>query len=176
MSEHAASGVAVPLDLVAVATRVVVEHVEAEFGQPVVGRLVSQDVIERLRPGRLHTSGPVVHRQVQLVDAEPPHRHVAACWALIVLDRLPDAVRAELGCGEPLDRLLTRHGTGWRGELLAEEGLLTPAAEASVDLSWLDPAGVVVELVRLASIGEDPVAVLIDEVPLRFSPSVAAPA
>ena len=100
---------------------------------------------------------------------------MAACWALIVPDRLPDAVRAELGSGEPLDRLLTRHDTGWRGELLAEEGLLAPAAEASVDLSWLDPAGVVVELVRLASIGEDPVAVLIDEVPLRSVPPAAWP-
>ena len=65
MSEDAASGVAVPLDLVAVGTRVIADHVEAEFGRPVLGRLVSQDVIERLRPGRrLHTSGPVVHRRI----------------------------------------------------------------------------------------------------------------
>jgi len=176
MSADEPAGVVVPLDLVAVGTRVIADHVEAEFGRPVVGRLVSQDVIPRLQPGRrLRTSGPVVHRHVRLVDAQPPHRHVAACWALIAPDRLPDAVRAELGSGEPLDRLLTRHGVPWRGELLTDEGLVSPATEASLDLSWLEPAGVVVELARVVSIGGEPVAILIDEVPLRSS-ALPAPA
>jgi hypothetical protein len=175
ISSTAVPGVAVPLDLVAVGTRVIADHVAVEFGRPVVGQLVSQDVILHLQPAeRLDTSGPVVCRQVQLVDAEAPRRAVAACWALVVADRLPDVIRAGLESGEPLDRLLTVFGSGWSAEVLTEEGAVLPAAEASVDLGWLGSAGMVVELSRLASIEGVPVAVLIDEVPLRSRPPVEA--
>jgi hypothetical protein len=174
------AGVVLPLDLVAAASRVVAEHsqprviaddVEAQFGRPVVGRLSSQDEIAHVReePGRgLQTSGPVVVRVVELVEQASPHRPLAVCHALIVPDRLPESVRAELGSGEPLDRLLTRHSVDWAATVQPEEGFVAPVGLVSGEFSWLgEAAGAAVELLRLISIGGQPVAVLIDELPLR---------
>jgi hypothetical protein len=149
--------------------RVVADRVEAEFGRQVVGVLLVHNEVRRvaLQTGRLRTAGPVLFRTVRLVDRLPPHRPMAVCWSLVVPERLPPPVRDALASGEPLDRLLARHGVPWRCDLLPEEGFVGPHREASSDFSWLEPAGSFVQMVRLLTIDRAPVAMLIDEVPLR---------
>jgi hypothetical protein len=184
-AEYETGGVVVPLDVVGAASRLVAEHlgaqvvadyIEAEFGRPVAGRLVSQDEIRRVEPGSgLRTRGPVVVRVVELVELAPPHRPLAVCHALIVPDRLPDPVRAELSSGEPLDRLLTRHRVEWTSTMQAEEGFVAPIEPIAAEFSWLgEAAGAVVELLRQVSVGGRPAAILIDELPLRSPHAVPA--
>ena len=183
MSTTEAAGVVIGLDLLAVASRVVAEHVqahvvadyvEAQFGRRARCRLISQEVIQHVRhdPGHgLDTAGPVLLREVVLTDETPPYRPLAACHALLVPDRLPDSARAELAtCADPLDRLLTRLGVDWHATLRTDEGFVSPFGLASCDFSWLgDEAGAALELTRLASIAGVPVAVLVDELPLPSS-------
>jgi hypothetical protein len=190
MATDEPTGVVLPLDLLSMAVEVVAEHVqahvvadyiEAQFGRRVVARLVSQELIPRLRhePGHgLDTGGPVLLREVVLVDAAPPHQPLAVCNALIVPDRLPDPVRAELASSaEPLDRLLTRHAVDWQATLQPDEGFVAPFGLASRDFSWLgEAAGAAVELLRLVQIGGRPVAVLVDELPLRSPRAEPTPA
>ncbi len=179
------AGVVLPLDLVAAASRVMAEHaqphvvaddVEAQFGRPVVGRLVGQDEIPRVVPGQgLQTGGPLLVREVELVEQAPPHRPLAVSHALIVPDRLPESVRAELGSGEPLDRLLTRHGVDWTAIVQPEEGFVAPVEVVAGEFAWLgEAAGAAVELLRVVSIAGRPVAILIDELPLRSPRAVPA--
>jgi hypothetical protein len=190
MPTDEATGVVVPLDLLAVAAEVVAEHVqahvvadyiEAQFGRRVVARLISQELIQRIHrePGQgLDTSGPILLREVVLVDEAPPHRPLAVSNALIVPDRLPDLIRAELASSaEPLDRLLTRRGVDWQVRLRSDEGFVAPFGLASRDFSWLgEEAGAAVELLRQVHVAGRPVAVLVDELPLpsrRAEPTLA---
>jgi len=86
---------------------------------------------------------------------------------MIVPGRLPAAVLADLeSSGEPADRLFTQHGVAWSAELLGEESYVASLAEAMVDLSWLEPDAVLVELVRRVLVDGLPVALLLDQLPL----------
>jgi hypothetical protein len=179
-----AGGSVIPLNVLGVASGVVVrygqartvaDYVQAQFGRQVRARLVSQDVIQRMHrdPGNgLDTDGPVLLREVVLAEETPPGRPLAACHALLVPDRLPDPVQAELAtCADPVDGLLARLGVAWTVTVRAEEGFVAPFGLASCDFSWLgEQAAAAVELTRLASIGGIPVAVLVDELPLPSSP------
>ncbi len=67
--------------------------------------------------------------------------------------------------GEPLDRLLTLHGVAWHGELLPDENRKTTVQEASAVFRWAAPDAPLLELTRFLTIGKEPLATLIDEVP-----------
>jgi hypothetical protein len=157
------------LDLAACLTIPVAQFVEERLGRPVAGQLVSQDMIPSIRPPglvKLRTSGPVTHRQVVLRDVLAPNLIVAACWAMFASDRVPEELRHDLATGgEPLDRLLTLHGVAWRAEVLPDENRKTAVREASARVRWARPDTPLLELTRFLLIGEEPLGVLIDEVP-----------
>jgi hypothetical protein len=190
MSTDEAAGVVVPLNLLPGAAelvaanarpQVVADDVAARFGRRVLARLVTHEVLSRIRhePGHgLDTGGPVVLREVILVDEGPPFRPLAACSELIVPDRLPEPVQVDLAStSDPLDRLLTRHRVDWQVILRPDEGFVAPLGMASRDFSWLgEQAGASVELLRLVSVHGRPVAVLIDELPLHSAESEPMPA
>ncbi len=177
VAEYAAAG-----------SRVVADDLAARFGRPVTGRHVgpvwTQHVtrdpaevarLESAPPGRrgLRTGRPLLRREVRLFDQAPPYRPLAYCQEMLVSDRLPAAVLAELeSSGEPVDRLLTTHGVSWTAELLGEDSYLAPLADAMVDLSWLEPDAVLVELVRRVVIDGQPVALLLDQLPLMAPASL----
>jgi hypothetical protein len=156
------------LDLSACLTLPVAQLVEERLGHAVYGQLANQDTIPSIKPPglvKLRTSGPVIHRHVVLRDAQSPHLVVAVCWAMVVADRLPAEVRRDLDGGEPLDRLLTLHGVAWQAELLPDENRKTTVQEASARFHWATPDTPLLELTRFVTIGDEPLATLIDEVP-----------
>jgi hypothetical protein len=144
----------------------VTDLVTGLLGRPVRPRLLSQQVIRRVRPPgllRLRTTGPVLHRHLRLEDSLPPHLPVAVLWALIVPWRLPEPVRAGLLGPQPLDQLLGRHGVRWRTE--PEETQVHSAAEASTEFRWAAPGTPLVEQSRLLVTDSGPVATTIEEIP-----------
>ncbi len=158
-------------DYAAVGSRVVADDLAARFGRPVTGRDVGR--MWRQRPVRdpaevaLQSGGPLLCRELRLFDQAPPYRPLAYCQEMIVPGRLPAAVLADLeSSGEPADRLFTQHGVAWSAELLGEESYVASLAEAMVDLSWLEPDAVLVELVRRVLVDGLPVALLLDQLPL----------
>jgi hypothetical protein len=157
------------LDLDAIRSRPVAELLEARFGRPIRGRLLSQDTITRVRPpglGKLQTTGPITHRHGILEDSLPPHLPVAVAWALTVEARLPISVRVGLvGTGEPLDRLLTSHHLPWTADL-TEDVIASPASTASSHFAWAPPGTPLIEITRILRLGNDPIAICIEEVPL----------
>jgi hypothetical protein len=166
------------LDLSAVCRQPVAALLEARLGRRLGGRLLSQDTITRVRPpglGKLLTTGPVVHRHVVLEDSLPPGLPVAVAWALFVSERLPVSVRVGLaGTGEPLDRLLTGHQLPWTAEL-AEDATTGAASQASAHFAWAPAGTPLLDLTRLLHVAGEPVAILIDEVPLLPWMGAAAP-
>jgi len=157
------------LDLTASLTLPVAQLVEERLGHAVYGQLADQDTIPSIKaPGlvKLRTTGPVTHRHVVLRDALPPNLVVAVCWAMFASDRIPAAVRQDLDAGgEPLDRLLTLHDLAWRAEVLPDENRKTTVREASATLRWATPGTPLLEVTRFVRLGEEPLGVLIDEVP-----------
>jgi hypothetical protein len=157
------------LSLDAIRRRPVADVLAERLGRPVRGLLVSQDTISPTRPPGLpvlRSTGPVVHRHVVLQDSRAPHLTVAVAWALMVEARLPRSARVGLaGTGEPLDRLLTSHRVPWTAEL-TERVDWHPVAEASAQFVWAVSGAPLIEVSRVLSVGGEPVAVLIDEVPL----------
>jgi hypothetical protein len=157
------------LSLDAIRSRPVADVLAERLGRPVRGLLLSQDTISPTRPPGLpvlKTTGPVVHRHVVLQDSRPPHLTVAVAWALMVETRLPRSARVGLaGTGEPLDRLLTGHRVAWTAQL-TERVSWHPVGEASAHFAWALSCTPMIEVSRLLSVGDEPVAVLIDEVPL----------
>jgi len=165
------------LDLTACRTTPVAQLVEDRLGHPVYGQLADQDTIPSIKPPglvKLQTTGPVTHRHVLLRDRQPPNWVVAVCWAMFVADRLPAEVKRDLDAGgEPLDRLLTQHGVAWQAEVLPDENRKTVVREASVTFRWAGPDTPLLELTRFLTINNEPLAILIDEVPQlpRLGPS-----
>jgi transcriptional regulator with XRE-family HTH domain len=138
-SDEATASAVVPLNLLDTAAelvaeftggRVVADFVERRFGRLVTARLVSYEVIQRIHhaPGQgLDTAGPVLAREVVLVNKEPPHLPLAFCTALVVPNRLPAEVASALTTdADAVDRLLTRHAVDWHAELRPEEGFIGP--------------------------------------------------
>ncbi len=161
--------------------RVIADDLAARFGRPVTGRHAGQIWTQRqttdpaeaarlaaLRGRRsLQTGAPLLCREVRLLDQAPPHRPLAYSQEMLVPDRLPPAVLAELqSSGEPADRLFTKHGLDWTAEMLADEGYIAPLAQAILDLSWLEPDAVLVELVRRILVDGLPVGLVLDQLPL----------
>lgn len=137
------------------------------LGRPVRPRLLSQQVIRRVKPPglvRLRTTGPFLHRHVRLDDSLPPHLPVAVLWTLIVPWRLPASARQALLGPEPLDRVLVRHGVRWSAEAL--ETQVHSVSEASTEFPWAAPETPLVEQSRLLVVDAGPVATTIDEIPL----------
>jgi hypothetical protein len=168
------------LDVTAALTRPTVQLVEERLGRPLRGRFIEQDIIARIRPpglGRLRTRGPVTVRQVIVEDSQPPHLTVAVSWALIVAARVPEPLLLDFHgfSGEPLDRLLTAHGVRWRGELTDDGVATSPAGEASARFAWATRDTPLLELTRILSVGGNPLAVAIDEVPLLPRLGATAP-
>jgi hypothetical protein len=157
------------LDLTACLTMPVAQLVEEQLGRAVYGQLADQDTIPSIRPPglvKLQTMGPVTHRHVVLRDVQAPNLVVAVAWAMFVVDRVPPKVRRDLDAGgEPLDRLLTRHGVAWQAELLPDENRKTVVREASANFRWATPDTPLLELTRFVTLGQEPLAALIDEVP-----------
>jgi hypothetical protein len=113
---------------------------------------------------RLATTGPVLRRHVVLTDSEPPHLPVAVVWSVLVPHRLPATVVAAMrDGGEPLDRLLVRHGVNWSSRPVESE--ILPASEASTPFSWAPPGTPLVEQARVVHLDHAPVATTIDEMP-----------
>jgi len=170
----ASSALPIP-DIAAVRCRPVVAVLEERFGRPIHGRLLSSDLISRVKPpglGKLQTNGPLTHRRVVLEDSLPPHLPVAVAWSLTVEARLPVSVRVGLaGTGEPLDRLLTSHHTPWTAEF-TEDAVASAASAASAHFAWAAPDTPLVELTRILYLADEPIAITIDEVPLL--PNVGA--
>jgi chorismate-pyruvate lyase len=174
MPTHLAS--AHVLDVKRCMTQSVARVLEGRLGRAVHARLTSKDTIARIaRPGlvKLRTRGPVLHRRVLLVDSLPPHLPLAVAWGLIVIKRLPRVVQRDLvEGGEPLDRLLTMHGIAWTAEVKGRDTKRYRVEQASQHFPWAAAGAPLTELTRLLSIGDDPIAALIDEVPLL--PQLAA--
>jgi hypothetical protein len=150
-------------------SRSVTDLVEDLLGRQTRQRLLGQHEIAAIRPpglARLRTTGPVLHRQVQLEDSLPPHLPVAALWALIVPWRLPEPVRSALAAGaQPLDRLLDRHAVPWTVEPV--ESQVHTVSDASTPFPWATPETPLVELTRVVMLPDaGPVAATIDEIPL----------
>jgi len=156
------------IDLTACLSIPVAQLLQERLGRPLRGQLADQDVIRRIRaPGlvKLQTTGPVTHRHVILRDSQEPHLPVAVAWALVVVRRLPPSVREGLKSGEPLDRLLTAHGSAWTAEVLPDEYRLTTTEQLSANFPWAAPDTPAAEVTRILSVGARLLAVLIDEVP-----------
>jgi hypothetical protein len=143
------------------------ELVEDLLGRPVHGRLIAEGELPRIAPPgltRLATTGPVLRRHVLLTDSEPPHLPVAVVWSVLVAHRLPVPVVSALrDGGEPLDRLLVRHGVNWSSRPVETEML--PAGEASTPFPWAPPGTTLVEQARVVHLDHAPVAITIDEIP-----------
>ena len=157
------------LDLTACLTLPVAQLVEERLGHAVYGQLADQDTIPSIKPPglvKLRTMGPVTHRHVVLRDALAPNLVVAVCWAMFASDRVPAAMQRDLDAGgEPLDRLLTLHGVAWQAEVLPDENRKTSVREASATFRWAMPDTPLLEVTRFVRLGEEPLGVLIDEVP-----------
>ncbi len=175
-------------DYAADAARVLVEDLSARWGRPVVGRRFGQ--VQRYHfqadgaaemaadLGGLQSGGPWLLRQVRLYDPAGPDRPLAVCAQVLVPDRMPAPVLAAIedGSDEPADWLLSRHGVSWSAQLLTAGSHVAPVEAASIDLSWLGPDAVLIELARRAYIGGRPVATLIDQIPLLADPPALASA
>lgn len=143
------------------------ELTEDLLGRAVRGRLFAEAELPRIAPPgltRLATTGPVLRRHVHLVDSAPPHLPVAVVWSVLVPHRLPATVLGALReGGEPLDRLLVRHGLSWTSRPV--ESVTVPASEASTAFAWAPPGTPLVEQVRVLHVDHVPVATTIDELP-----------
>lgn len=112
-------------------------------------RLLHQYQLPRVEdPGLtlLQTTGPVLGRDLELVDLELVALEsgeplvVATSIELLVPDRLPQAVAEDLTQrSEPLDRLLDEHGTDWDSELIRAVAVRAQAPAVEVlRRIWLD--------------------------------------
>ena len=91
----------------------------------------------------LQTTGPALGRDIELVDAGTgtgASAVVATSTELVVLERLPQAVTVELReYGDPLDRLLDRHGVDWDSQLIRAVAIRAPSpAVQLLRRIWLD--------------------------------------
>lgn len=143
------------------------ELAEDLLGRPVRARLIAEGELPRIAPPGLTllaTTGPVLRRHVLLTDSEPPHLPVAVVWSVLVPHRLPAAVVSALReGGEPLDRLLVRHGVNWTSRPVEAETV--PASEASTPFPWAPPGTPLIEQARVVHLDHAPVATTIDEIP-----------
>lgn len=109
----------------------------------------------------LDTTGPVLGRSLELLDpggsdAEGGPEPVAVCTELIVVDRLPATVAADLAASDdPLDRVLDRFAVDWDSELIHTH--LVPDQVTSV------------QVLRRIWAGAEILALLSEEYPLHPS-------
>ena len=107
----------------------------------------------------LDTTGPVLGRGLELLDPKAPvtaggSDAVAVSTELVVLERLPGVVAAELATSEEaLDRVLDRFAVDWDSELIHTQ--LVPDQVASV------------QVLRRIWVGAEIVALLSEEYPLH---------
>ena len=153
------------------------EVVEDLLGRPCRGRVFAAAELSRIDPPglvRLATTGPVLRRHVLLTDSESPHLPVAVVWSLLVPHRLPATVVTALHeTGEPLDRLLVRHGLNWSSR--AVETDTRPASAASTPFEWAPPGTPLVEQARVLHLDHAPVATTVDEIPFLLPRDAGSP-